>query len=137
MNNWAIDWRELFLSANGRLARTPFLFGAGVLIGALFLYENMFGVVAHWASGWAVYPAALYTGACVLSKRLHDRGKSGWWSALILFAMGVAWPHPRGLFDLVFVLVVIWAVIELAVLPGEQGTNRFGANPMKPAPGFI
>lgn len=136
MNNWSVDWRELYLSAQGRLARTPFLFGAGLLIGVLALYEGLFGVVAHWATGWAVYPAALYAGACLLSKRLHDRGKSGWWAALILTAVVIAWPHASGFFDFFFTLVMIWAVVELAVLPGEQGANRFGPNPLKPAPVF-
>ena len=135
MNGWTIDWRDLFLSSQGRLARTPFLLGAGILIAVLMIYENL-GVVTHWATGWFVYPAAIYTGACVLSKRLHDRGKSGWWAALILLSMGVAWPHPRGLFDLLFMLVVLWAVVELAVLPSEQGANRFGPNPLVPAPTF-
>ncbi|HEY2659637.1 MAG TPA: DUF805 domain-containing protein [Caulobacteraceae bacterium] len=137
MNGWTIDWRELFLSSHGRLARTPFLFGAGVLIGALLLYEGAFGVVAHWATGWIVYPAAIYAGACVLSKRLHDRGKSGWWAALILLAMAVAWPHPNGFFDFLFTLVILWAVVELAVLPSEQGANRYGGNPLKATPAFV
>ena len=132
MNGWSIDWRDLFLSATGRLARTPFLIGAGILIGLLVFYEGFFpGLYRHLLTGWLVYPAAIYAGACVLSKRLHDRGKSGWWAALILLAAGVAWPHPAGFFDFALVLVVIWAVIELAVLPGEQGANRFGPSPGK------
>ncbi len=136
MNGWTIDWRELFLSSKGRLARTPFLVGAGILIVALALYESL-GVVTHWATGWFVYPAAIYGGTCVLSKRLHDRGKSGWWAALILMAVGVAWPHPNGFFDFLFTLVILWAVVELAVLPSEQGANRYGLNPLKPAPAFV
>lgn len=139
MNGWNIDWRDLFLSAQGRLARTPFLIGAGILIMFMVLYEGAgagFGLVAHWATGWLVYPAAIYAGACVLSKRLHDRGKSGWWAALILLSLGVAWPHPTGFFDFVLVLVLVWAVVELAVLPSEQGANRFGPNPLKAAGAF-
>ena len=136
MNGWTIDWRDLYLSGEGRLARTPFLIGAGILIVFLVLYEGVPGVVAHWVTGWLIYPAAIWAGACVLSKRLHDRGKSGWWAALILVAVGVVWPHPNGFFDFLLVLVVIWAVVELAVLPGEQGANRFGPNPLKPAAAY-
>ncbi|QUD88623.1 DUF805 domain-containing protein [Phenylobacterium montanum] len=137
MNSWTIDWRDLYLSGQGRLARTPFLIGAGILVVLMVLYEGVFtGLFRHLLTGWLVYPAAIWAGACVLSKRLHDRGKSGWWAALILVAVGVAWPHPNGFFDFLLVLVVVWAVVELAVLPGEQGANRFGPNPMKPVSAY-
>jgi uncharacterized membrane protein YhaH (DUF805 family) len=29
--------------------------------------------------------------------------------------------------------VLIWALIDLAAMPGEAGTNRYGPNPLKPA----
>jgi uncharacterized membrane protein YhaH (DUF805 family) len=31
--------------------------------------------------------------APVLSKRPHDRGRSGWRAVLILFPVAVVWPH--------------------------------------------
>ena len=71
------EWAELFLSSNGRLARTPFLVAAAVLLGVAVLYEAIAGYTLHWLTGWVVYPALLFSGACVLSKRLHDRGRSG------------------------------------------------------------
>ena len=78
---------ELFLSSNGRLARTPFLIAAAILLGVAVLYEAIAGYTLHWLTGWVVYPALLFSGACVLSKRLHDRGRSGWWALLILVAV--------------------------------------------------
>ena len=68
----------------------------------------------------------------MLSKRLHDRGRSGWWAALILAAVVAVWPHPAGFLDFLFFLVLVWAFVELAVMPGEQGANRYGLNPMGP-----
>ena len=47
--------------------------------------------------------------------------------------MMAAFPHTPGFFDFIFGLVLIWAVVELAVLTGEQGANRFGASPLKGA----
>jgi uncharacterized membrane protein YhaH (DUF805 family) len=138
MNGWTIDWRDLYLSGQGRLARTPFLIGAGILTGFMALYEGTFGLrlFSHLLTAWLIYPAAIWAGSCVLAKRLHDRGKSGWWAALILISIGVVWPHATGPFDFLLILVLVWAVVELAVLPGEQGANRFGPNPLKPAAAY-
>ena len=72
-------------------------------------------------------------GACVLSKRLHDRGRSGWWAALILFALIAVWPTPHGIGALVFTLILGWAVIELGVMQSEAGANRFGPSPLASA----
>ena len=131
MNFGLMDWRETFLSASGRLARTPFLIAAAMLIAVVALYQ---GVVhddtAQWLTGWFVYVPALFCGVCIVSKRLHDRGRSGWWSALVMTALVALWPHPNGLFGFLFVIVAVWSVIELGVMPGEQGANRFGPNPI-------
>jgi uncharacterized membrane protein YhaH (DUF805 family) len=125
------EWAELFLSSNGRLARTPFLVAAAVLLGAAVLYEAIAGYTLHWLTGWVVYPALLFSGACVLSKRLHDRGRSGWWALLILVAFIAVWPQPEHFLDFMFCLVIAWAVVELGVMGGEQGANRYGPNPLK------
>ena len=81
-----------------------------------------------------VYPVLVFCGASVLSKRLHDRGRSGWWSAPILLAVLVVWPYPAGLVSALFSLVLFWALIDLGLMPGEQGANRYGPNPLNPAP---
>jgi len=125
-----IGWTDLFWSASGRLARTPFLVGCAILIAVAAIYEAWVGATLHWLTGWFVYPALLYSGACVLSKRLHDRGRSGWWAALILFALVAVWPTPHGFGALIFSLILLWAVIELGVMHGEDGANRFGPSPI-------
>ena len=61
------------------------------------------------------YPAMLYVGACLLSKRLHDRGRSGWLAALILLALTAIWAPPTNAFDFVFLLVLVWTVVELSI----------------------
>lgn len=133
--NGQVDWGTLLFSASGRLSRTPFLIAAAILFGIAVVYEAVVGdtVTLHWLTGWFVYPALFYCGACVLSKRLHDRGRSGWIAAVILTALVATWPVPIGFFDFLFMLVVIWAVVELGVMGGEQGANRFGPNPLRVA----
>lgn len=125
-----IDWPELFFSPNGRAGRTPFLIAAVVLIVGLVVYQSVVsGSALHWVTGIVVYPLLVYCGACVLAKRLHDRGRAGWWAAVVLVAMIMVWPHPREPWDLIGLAIIVWGVVELALMPGEQGTNRFGPNP--------
>ncbi len=130
--NSQVDWSELFFSAAGRAPRGPSLLAAVILITLGALYEAAVGTTLHWLTGWFIYPALIYCGACVLSKRLHDRGRSGWWAALILFAIVAVWPQPTSFFDFLFVAVLIWAGVELGAMPGEGGTNRYGPNPLRP-----
>jgi uncharacterized membrane protein YhaH (DUF805 family) len=131
--NGQMDWGELFFSAAGRAPRGPSLAAAAVLLVIAALYEAVVGATLHWLTGWFVYPALFFAGCCVLSKRLHDRGRSGWWSALILFAVVAVWPRPDSFFDFIFAVVLVWAGVELGAMPGEAGTNRYGPNPLRPA----
>jgi uncharacterized membrane protein YhaH (DUF805 family) len=130
--NGQIDWGELFFSAAGRAPRLPSWVAAVILLTIAALYEAIPSVL-HWITGWFVYPALFYCGACVLSKRLHDRGRSGWWAALVLLAAVAIWPVPDNFFDGFFVLVALWALIDLGAMPGEHGANRYGPNPLRPA----
>ena len=130
--NGRIDWAELFLSATGRLARTPFVIAAVAILVLIALYEAVVHTTLHWLTGWFVYPAVIYAGACLLSKRLHDRGRTGWWAAPIIVALIAVWPRPEGFLDFLFGLIVVWAVVELGVMGGERGANRFGP-PARPA----
>lgn len=133
MNDRA-ELTDLFLSASGRTARGPFLISSAVLLAFAVLYEAIAGITIHLLTGWLVYPPLLFFATCVLSKRLHDRGRSGWWAALILLSLVAIWPTPRHFLDFVFAAVVVWTIIELGAMPSEQGANRYGPNPLRPTP---
>jgi uncharacterized membrane protein YhaH (DUF805 family) len=45
---------------------------------------------------------------------------------VILLAVVMVWPRPQGFFDFIAVAVLAWAVIDLCVMPGERGDNRYG-----------
>jgi uncharacterized membrane protein YhaH (DUF805 family) len=128
-----LDWVELFFSSAGRLARGPFVVASLVLLAVAALYESLMGPTLHWLTGWLIYPLLIFCAACILSKRLHDRGRNGWLAAIVILALIAVWPAPAGFFDFLFALVLIWAVVELGILPGEQGANRYGPNPLRPA----
>jgi len=128
-----IDWVELFFSSTGRVARTPFLIAAAALVTIAVIYEASMGPALHWLTGWFVYPGLLFSAACVLSKRLHDRGRSGWLAAVVILALIAVWSQPFNFIDFVFAIVILWASVELGAMPGEQGANRYGPNPVKAA----
>ena len=124
--NSSTDWGELFFSSTGRARQVTSVIAAGVLVLGLIIYQAVTTSGLQWVTGWIVYPIFVFMGACVLSKRLHDRGRSGWWSFVILAAIFMVWPAPSGFFDFLAVIVLAWAVIDLAFMPGERGDNRYG-----------
>ena len=75
-------------------------------------------------------------------RRLHDRGKSGWWLLLFTAAPNavVSTTHqlvmrmvvPDGAVKallLAALALFLWGVAEMGVLPGDPGDNRYGAPP--------
>ena len=128
-----IDWVQVFFSSTGRMGRGWFVLTGVFLLAILYGYDAIAGGVLRLLTGWAVFSLIFFSAACILSKRLHDRGRSGWWAALILLSLVAVWPTPKHVLDFLFAGVVVWAIIELGVMPGEQGANRYGANPLKPA----
>ena len=76
-------------------------------------------------------------------KRLHDRDKSGWWALIFLLAPALlsgiaeaANPSPDEmsgtglLFALLSLAMAIWAFVELGVLRGTIGDNKYGPDPV-------
>jgi len=123
---------DLFLNSTGRVGRFRFVLGAACLIGAWAVTDLLLPIPA-WIHA-LVAAALVYCGFCVLSQRLHDRGRSGWWSGLILAAFALAWPPlltPLSLTPLSGVATAALALIafDLAVLPGQKAFNRYGAAP--------
>jgi uncharacterized membrane protein YhaH (DUF805 family) len=117
------------LSSTGRMSRAAFLPCAAVLLALATAYEyglaRGFGVRA----GWVVYPLLLFPTACILSKRLHDRGRAGWWGFLVVWALVEAWPQPSNPFGYAALAVLALTFVDLGLMPGAPGVNRFGANP--------
>jgi uncharacterized membrane protein YhaH (DUF805 family) len=91
-------------------------------------------------------------------KRLHDRDKKGWWALIFIgpLAALIAWAVTQGLLKgglgatfaaivsgtspvltglaVLALLGVVWWVIELGLLPGTQGPNRWGEEPARRTP---
>ena len=66
-----MDWRNLFLSTEGRIGQKDFWLGALILF-AIWVLTPVLHILAPLA--WLLL---LYLWICVFAKRLHDFGKSG------------------------------------------------------------
>ncbi len=70
--------------------------------GGIGILSSIFSLIGIWFS--------LAAGA----KRCHDRGRSGWFQAIMLIP----------------IIGGIWLLIELGFLKGTEGENRFGPDPL-------
>lgn len=120
---------DLFLTSSGRISRIAFLSGAGLALALWAAFDLLAPLVVRDMVGWLVAAVLLYSGACLLSQRLHDRGRSGWWSGLILLAFAMAWPQPAAPFDWIALVLLALVAVDLALLPGQKAFNRYGAPP--------
>jgi uncharacterized membrane protein YhaH (DUF805 family) len=125
-----MDWRWLYSSFDGRINRAKFWAGTialwilsilvNLVIAAVFgiRYDPGQAFPAMGPAAWLVWILAAlaiaYASLAVLAKRWHDRDKSGWWSLIGLV------PFIGG----------IWILVECGCLPGTEGPNRFGPDPL-------
>lgn len=127
----------LLIGYSGRIGRTTywlsyFALGAVQMLaiwGVLQLSHGTLAELAHYRDAAAMPLEALQSfgmhvmlPVCIVgliflwpqyaiaTKRWHDRGKSGWWSLIVL----------------VPVIGGLWALVELGFLPGEEGVNAYG-----------
>jgi uncharacterized membrane protein YhaH (DUF805 family) len=94
-----------------------------VVLASLHLYDE---AVTGWArrlTGWAVLFVLLFAGCCLVTRRLHDLGRAGWWTAVYLLLFVWSWPDLRSWPAVVLALLCL----ELALRPGQARPNRFGA----------
>ena len=117
------DALELFFSSSGRLSRLPFLAGEATVLGLLRLYDRWIVGWPRRLTGWAVLFVLLFAGCCLASRRLHDLGRSGWWTFLYLGVFLCAWPRPWTWLGALLAVMTL----ELTLRPGQGRPNRFGA----------
>lgn len=115
-----MSWSYVWLSLDGRINRQVYWLRfalpyvlislAAVLIHILLVLSGAPGlpllpILVVFAGIWPSITAAV--------KRLHDRGRSGWFLLLALIPF-----------------VNIWVMIEVYFLKGTDGPNRFGPDPL-------
>ena len=107
-----MDFAYLFTSFEGRIERSDWWKGFVGLLVLQFISWLLFG-----DDGLLAFVASvllLLAGLALHLKRLHDRGKSWPWLLLLLIP----------------VVGLIWAIIDLGLLEGDAGPNRYGPPPL-------
>jgi len=79
-----------------------------------------------------VYIPMIISGVFVGIKRLHDRDKSGWWLLLFYLLPSLLSGH-GAILSLIGFALTIWGIVELGVLRGTVGPNKYGPDPLNPA----
>lgn len=133
--------KRLFLDFDGRIGRGPFWLGMAVL-GVLALVGDRLALAAGGSWGAAAFSLALtYPGLAVAAKRCHDRGRSeivllAVFAPALLASAGQLWlgtgadpGYVMSVLGAWLIGALIWAAIDLGLLPGEAGPNRFGEAP--------
>ena len=108
------------------MGRAAFL-GCGAVLLAL-AYAYAVEVAPRLAPGlvWITYTLLLFPTACILSKRLHDRGRAGWWAFVPVWALVAAWPQPSTPLGWAGAAVLAVTLVDLGLFPSQPATNRFG-----------
>ena len=153
-----MDWKNLFLNANGRIGQKDFW------IGFLILFVVSFVVHFIPVLGQILWLVLIYPTVCLYSKRLHDFGKSGWlvlvpyavlFLALVIAVMfvgtavlmggasnldtgaaaagAVGGLMLAGLVGLAALLVCLGFLLWVGLSKGDPGPNRYGSPPLTAA----
>ena len=157
---------DLLFRFDGRISRTQFWLGhvamAAVVAGAFltwFIAVAMFSLggantlsgkskdLANIISWFALLltiiiavVGTLWMTAALACKRLHDRGKSGWWAlalcAMLVFAyvpkywLVLISPALAKAVGIALGVAALWYIIELGLMKGVYASNAYGPDPM-------
>jgi len=157
-----MDWNWFLFNFEGRINRAKFWLAAFIWYATVFSFMTIFLFVVagilrasgndlHFVSTKTMHPAFYLLGfpllviivwlfAATAFKRLHDRGKSGWWLAPFFIAPGLLNKLSDWLDNPILALfgsalsfgLCVWCFIELFCLRGTKGPNRFGPDPLAP-----
>jgi len=112
--------RALF-SFNGRMCRSDYWLKGFLILLPIGIVNNIlaYGVDNDGARTVAIVIGALsiWPGLALVVKRLHDRGRSGWFYLTVLI-------------PLVQIVFAVWILIEVWFVKGTDGPNRFGEDPL-------
>lgn len=125
---------------HGRLRRRDFWLlniALSILAIALMFGVNaMFGVALTDPRLSLLNFITLWPGLAVMAKRLHDRNRSGWlaiigWlpSFTPLLLMPFSDARLQVVDQVLSMAIGLWMLIDLGILDGTKGPNRYGASP--------
>ena len=135
---------RLWFGFSGRANRAKYWLVAAVnlaIIAVLTAVAIVGDAPALWIVFFIVLLVLVVSSVAVSIRRLHDRGKSGWWVLVFIFVPGLlngvgsrlGDPVPMIILSLAGFAISIWALVELGFLRGTQGDNAYGPDPLRGA----
>ena len=144
------------LSSSGRIDRASWwiascalIIAGGIVLALIGIFDydrlvaatNTFFAVCVGLLLVILFVLFLYSLLAVGVKRLHDRNKRGWWVFLFLLVPVLAFmigalapdlgPELTWTGGAIVLGLGVWALIELGVLTGTAGPNRYGPTPLR------
>lgn len=146
-----MSWLRFFFGFRGRINRAKFWLVVPLFFGAWVIPTGLYEVFGHERQthnaddmlGLVIlgdFLVFFVTITALAAKRLHDRGRRGWWLLLYLPQPFIAAILPFDLLGdlsrgqvgaLLYLPVLIWHAVELGCLPGKPEPNRYGPDPLK------
>lgn len=106
----SFDWKWFYFSFQGRIPRSDYWL-------KYFIPALIINLALNWlvpVIGFVVALVLAWVGLATGAKRLHDRGKSGWFQLILIIP----------------IVGLIWWLIDMGCLRGTNGSNRYGADPL-------
>jgi len=153
-----MNLRDLLLSSQGRIPRSTYwyytLAVAGInipfiLLGSMVSNPDILAVISCMTGILGL--VLFYPGLMVAIKRCHDRNRSGWFLLVSYIPVGI-WLVLYGIMFLtvsygsssvgelywtiscmmwISIIPTLWVFIELALLRGTEGPNKYGPDPLQ------
>lgn len=127
--------QQWLFSINGRIGRRDFWIWIGIWVLAMIvLFTLAGGGMLSLQTAAFILVCLLWPTAAVTVKRLHDRGKSGFWALMMIVAwmlLAGNWVMLTGIWEwavgrFIPTLIIVMMFIDLGAFVGTQGENKFG-----------
>jgi uncharacterized membrane protein YhaH (DUF805 family) len=126
-------WKLTLLYLLGYVALAALLIAFAIMVGASL--DSPITIIAAILSILVTISMTIAI-ASIGVRRLHDRGKNGWW--LLLYYVVPSWIVSPGsewygvglIYNVIGLGILIWVIVDLGCLRGEAGSNAFGPNPL-------
>ena len=132
---------SFLFSFRGRLNRARFLVVQLALLAFWFTLPKFVVDFSPQWEAWVVVTAMIWISMATTARRLHDRGRNGWWAVAVLFVNHLAYAYYGLFFGLTFgvdisivkeLLLVMLAIASRCCKPGPSSSCFSWSGPMDP-----
>ena len=143
---------ELYFSPSCRIGRSTFWLYGVLLLQGIWMGISLAASILAFTIGSIIFvfgitfgllmlvltPVYLWNIYAIAVKRLHDRDRSAWWillwAIMSVLSAAISFSSLLGpvFFGVLPLIVTIWVIIELGILEGTPGANRYGERPTEP-----